>query len=264
MPSIRRRSPRAYTPKSVSPKKRKIEKNLTETSEEKPRILVIGAGYRGYSYAEPIYTSGEGIVAAVVDTSDYKRQVFGERFIWGKSEPLEGQRFKTWESYVEYEVSRRELQRTLGQTSDPGIDGVFICLIDELHATVVQALAPLGLHIMCEKPLATRLTDLLSIYGTLLSSWETLQCRALFSVGLVLRYSLPQVMLRKIVREDRTIGDVISVEHTEAVGWKHFEHCYVRYGWFNATFKNMVAKSSQGPLPQRIYQCTVSSHQIMP
>ncbi|XRM46718.1 hypothetical protein ABZX51_009747 [Aspergillus tubingensis] len=38
-------------------------------------------------------------------------------------------------------------------------------------------------------------------------------------------------MLRKLVREDRAVDDVISVEHTEAVGWKHFEHCYVRGLW---------------------------------
>lgn len=56
-----------------------------------------------------------------------------------------------------------------------------------------------------------------------------LQTEAIFAVGLVLRHSRPQVMLRKLVREDRAVGDVISVEHTEAVAWKHFEHCYVRY-----------------------------------
>lgn len=113
--------------------------------------------------------------------------------------------------------------------TDPGIDAVFVCLLDELHATVVQALAPLGLHILCEKPLATRLNDLLGVYATLMRSWETLQCQSVFAVGLVLRYSLPQMLLRRLVREERVIGDVVSTEHTKAVGWKHFEHCYVRY-----------------------------------
>ncbi|GIJ91259.1 hypothetical protein Asppvi_010224 [Aspergillus pseudoviridinutans] len=207
---------------------------LSHTSiplETKPRILIIGAGYRGYSYAEPIHTSDEGIIAAVAEPSAFKRQAFGERFIWGKSGPLEGQAFSSWEDFISYEVQRRELQRTTGMVTDPGIDAVFVCLLDELHATVVQALAPLGLHIMCEKPLATRLDDIIGIYTTLLRSWETLQCQALFAVGLVLRYSLPQVLLRKLLREDRVIGDVVSVEHTEAVGWKHFEHCYVRGPW---------------------------------
>ncbi|PLB45706.1 NAD(P)-binding protein [Aspergillus steynii IBT 23096] len=197
----------------------------------KPRILIIGAGYRGYSYAEPIHSSGEGIIAAVAEPSEFKRRAFGERFIWGTGKPLEGQAFTSWEDFISYEVNRRELERTTGTVTDPGIDAVFVCLLDELHATVVQAVAPLGLHILCEKPLATRLTDLLCIYGTLLKSWETLQTEAIFAAGLVLRHSLPQVMLRKLVREDRAVGDVISVEHTEAVGWKHFEHCYVRGPW---------------------------------
>ncbi|KAK1150023.1 hypothetical protein N8T08_003581 [Aspergillus melleus] len=214
----------------------------------KPRILIIGAGYRGYSYAEPIHSSGEGIIAAVAEPSEFKRRAFGERFIWGTGKPLEGQAFTSWEDFISYEANRRELERTTGTVMDPGIDAVFVCLLDELHATVVQAVAPLGLHILCEKPLATRLSDLLGIYGTLLKSWETLQTEAIFAVGLVLRHSLPQVMLRKLVREDRAVGHVISVEHTEAVGWKHFEHCYVRYVHAQTTnYRDKLLIISRGP-----------------
>lgn len=61
----------------------------------KPRILIIGAGYRGHSYAEPIHSSGEGIIAAVAEPSEFKRRAFGERFIWGTGKPLEGQAFSS-------------------------------------------------------------------------------------------------------------------------------------------------------------------------
>lgn len=55
---------------------------------------------------------------------------------------------------------------------------------------------------MCEKLLATQLSDLLCIYGIFLKSWEMLQTEAIFAVGLVLWHSRPQVMLWKLVRED--------------------------------------------------------------
>jgi hypothetical protein len=42
--------------------------------------------------------------------------------------------------------------------------------------------------------------------------------KTVFGVGHVLRYSPHNVLLRKLVRDVRVVGDVISVEHTEPVG----------------------------------------------
>ncbi|KAK1514566.1 streptomycin biosynthesis protein StrI [Colletotrichum costaricense] len=39
------------------------------------------------------------------------------------------------------------------------------------------------------------------------------------------------MLLRKLLLEDRVIGEVISVEHTEPAGWFHFSHSYVRGNW---------------------------------
>jgi predicted dehydrogenase len=44
---------------------------------------------------------------------------------------------------------------------------VFVTVLDEMHIYVIKALAPLGLHIMCEKPLATNLDDCIDILGTM-------------------------------------------------------------------------------------------------
>jgi predicted dehydrogenase len=115
------------------------------------------------------------------------------------------------------------------KVADPGIDAVFVCVLDDLHAVVVKSLAPLGLHIMCEKPLDTQLQDLLGMYAALSQSWAVLKRKTLFTTGYVLRYSKFFMLLRRLLREERVIGDVISVEHTEPVGWWHFEHAYVRY-----------------------------------
>ena len=37
------------------------------------------------------------------------------------------------------------------------------------------------------------------------------------------------MLLRQLVREKEVIGDVLSIEHVEPVGWWHFSHSYVRY-----------------------------------
>jgi predicted dehydrogenase len=94
-----------------------------------------------------------------------------------------------------------------------------------MHREVVTGLAELGrVHIMCEKPLATTLEDCLEMYAALQSNKDQENNQMLFSIGHVLRYSPHNMMLRNLILEDRVIGDVLSVVHTEPVGWWHFTH----------------------------------------
>lgn len=205
---------------------------LQRTTGAVPRFMIMGAGYRGHAYAGPIHDSDEGTLAAVVEKSTFKRKTFGETFIWGaagRDVAQEGEEFESWEDFLEYEVRRREKVRMGEKVADPGVDAVFICILDELHAPAIKALAPLGLHIMCEKPLATRLEDIVGIYGALTSAWRKLHHQTVFAAGFVLRYSSANMLLRKLVREEKAVGDVISVEHTDMIGWWHFVHSYVRY-----------------------------------
>jgi predicted dehydrogenase len=110
-----------------------------------------------------------------------------------------------------------------------GVDAVFICVQDRMHKEVVLGLAPLGLHIMCEKPLATSLDDCVQIYRAVSGASGE---KKLFGIGHVLRYSPHNMLLRKLLVEERVIGDVMAVNHTEPVGWWHFTHSYVRYALF--------------------------------
>jgi predicted dehydrogenase len=66
-----------------------------------------------------------------------------------------------------------------------------------------------------------------------------------FSIGHVLRYSPHNILLRKLVLEDRVIGDLLSVNHTEPVGWWHFTHSYVRGNWRreSTTAPSLLTKS---------------------
>lgn len=194
-----------------------------------PRILIIGAGSRGNSYARAVKQSGIGIVAAVAEPIDYKRSLLGSKYIWHSvsSGPLAEQEFSTWQDFSKYEIQRRK-DATAGIQVPPGIDGIFVCVLDEQHAEVVTSLAPLNIHIMCEKPLATSLEDCLNIYSSLLPGPRQKGQTAIFGIGHVLRYSPHNMLLRKLVLEDDLIGDVLSIEHTEPVGNWHFSHSYVR------------------------------------
>lgn len=198
-------------------------------SANPPRILIIGAGSRGDSYARATGDSTNGIVVAVAEPIAYKRQHLGEKYIWGKSGPSEGQQFESWKHFVAWELERRERAANGGIVPE-GVDAVFICVMDEMHKEVIIGLAPLGLHIMCEKPLATSLDDCVSIYRALLPDLpKATTPTKIFSIGHVLRYSPHNMLLRKLLLEDRVIGDILSINHTEPVGWWHFTHSYVRY-----------------------------------
>lgn len=224
-------APHAETP-SV-PQEEEVDRMPAPTrpamSTNPPRVLIVGAGSRGNSYARETGDSANGVVVAVAEPIAYKRRRLGEKYIWGKGNPSEGQEFENWKQYLEYENERRA-KASRGEIVPEGVDAVFICVLDEMHKEVIIGLAPLGLHIMCEKPLTTNMDDCVAIYKSLLPGLpHTTTPSRIFSVGHVLRYSQHNIVLRKLLLEDKAIGDILSVEHTEPVGWWHFAHSFVRY-----------------------------------
>lgn len=191
-------------------------------------FLIIGAGSRGNAYATAISENHtiNGYVGAIAEPITGKRHSFWRKYVSGRKEPRPGEVFETWQEFVDYELDRRNRK----EKSEPvleGVDGVFVCVLDEMHAEIITTLAPLHLHIMSEKPLATTLQDCLKIYRSLKPPGGEPD-RAIFSIGHVLRYSPHNMLLRQLLLEDEVIGDVLSIEHTEPVGYWHFSHSYVR------------------------------------
>ena len=191
-------------------------------------FLIIGAGSRGNAYATAL--SGDaainGSVGAIAEPIASKRNSFWRKYISGGKEPQPGQAFETWQEFLKYEVDRRS-RKQRGEFVLEGVDGIFVCVLDEMHAEIITTLAPLHLHIMSEKPLATTLQDCLKIYRSLKPPGGEPD-RAVFSIGHVLRYSPHNMLLRQLLLEDEVIGDIFSIEHTEPVGYWHFSHSYVR------------------------------------
>ena len=203
-----------------------IEKVTSYRRSECLNFLIIGAGSRGHAYASALTQLALETpirIGGIAEPITSKRRAFEKKYVRpGEKCEL----FNTWQEYVSFETARQEHV----QHGDPvieNIDGVFVCVLDEMHADIITALAPLGLNIMSEKPLATTLNDCLRIYRSLQPPGTTAP-RAIFSIGHVLRYSPHNKLLRKLLLEERVIGDILSMEHTEPVGWWHFSHSYVR------------------------------------
>ncbi|TIA66937.1 Cullin-domain-containing protein [Aureobasidium pullulans] len=177
-----------------------------------PRILIVGAGSRGNAYARAVSESGQGIVAAIAEPIAFKRNLLGSKYIWGsKNSPSDGQEFEDWRAFLQWETNRRT-DAAAGRQVQPGIDGIFVCILDEQHAEVITALGHLAIHTLCEKPLATTLKDCLAI-SSAMSSQQGGQS-AIFGIGHVLRYSPHNMLLRKLVLEDQIIGPLANKKHS--------------------------------------------------
>lgn len=220
------------------------------SSPNPPRLAIIGAGSRGQAYASAVIRATAGRVVAVAEPHDFKRAQFGRNYIWGldgRDSPSDDEAFASWTDFVDHE---RDLRRRIAAGEKglpPPVDGVFVCVLDEMHRDVVVALASLpgGVHIMCEKPLATTLAHCVEMYRALRDNRGANGERCVFSIGHVLRYSPHNVELRRLLFEERVIGDVLSVVHTEPVGWWHFTHSYVRGNWRreDTTAPSLLTKS---------------------
>ncbi|CEJ82646.1 hypothetical protein VHEMI02697 [[Torrubiella] hemipterigena] len=222
-----------------------LEKPATEEAANKTkdsaRFIIIGAGSRGYAYANAIHKFTNGVVAAVAEPYKFKRETIGKKFIWGSEEPSEGQSFEAWDEFLEYELARRKRVADGEENVPPGVDGIFICVLDEMHHELVVKLAPLGLSIMCEKPLSTSLKSCIEMYNAVHKNLNS----SVFSIGHVLRYSPHNLVLRRLLIDEKAIGNISSATHTEPVGWWHFTHAFVRGNWRNSktTAPSLLTKS---------------------
>jgi predicted dehydrogenase len=207
-----------------------------------PRILVIGAGSRGTTYAQWTQRYTNAVIAGICEPIAHKRRVFSQRFIAERrvyadkfiapGVPATEHAWAGWREWVVFERARRE-KAARGEEVQKGVDAVFVCVLDEMHAEVVCTLAKMGVHLLVEKPLSTRLESCVEIFNALRDAKEGVEVGgkkdAVFGICHVLRYSAHNMLLRELVREKEVIGDVLSVEHVEPVGWWHFSHSYVRY-----------------------------------
>jgi predicted dehydrogenase len=103
-------------------------------------------------------------------------------------------------------------------------DGVILATQDTMHVEPVEAYASLGYHILLEKPMAPTADDCRRIAAA------ARRHRVLLAVCHVLRYTRYTQLLRATLDAGR-IGDIVSVQHLEPVGYWHQAHSFVRGNW---------------------------------
>ena len=98
-----------------------------------------------------------------------------------------------------------------------------------MHEKGMLAFAKLGYHIMLEKPMAPTAKACMRIYK---AAKESQKNGKLFAVCHVMRYTTYSQIVKKMV-SDGVIGDVVTIDHHEPVGFWHMAHSYVRGNWRN-------------------------------
>jgi len=195
-------------------------RHLKSSTHAPVSCLLLGAGNRGEAYASWALRNPEKMtVVGVAEPNGIRR----ERFARAHTIPAERQ-FESW-------------QHALAESRFA--DLLVIATPDRLHHGPAMRGLELGYHLLLEKPIAP--------------GWD--QCRELLdqqgkhpqmvAVCHVLRYT-PFYRKLKAIADSGLLGEVVSLEHIEPVGYWHQAHSFVRGNWGRSSRSSpmILAKSS--------------------
>lgn len=170
--------------------------------------ILIGAGLRGgYVYSQyALDHPNEFKVVAVAEPDPERREAFSKKH----NIPQEMQ----FESYKEI------LKR------DKIADCAMICTQDRMHYEPVVTALEKGYHVLCEKPMSPDKEEIIKM-GKMAKQYDRI-----LSVCHVLRYS-PFFSKIKLLLDEKKIGQLITIQHIEEVGYWHHAHSFVRGNWRN-------------------------------
>jgi predicted dehydrogenase len=170
-------------------------------------VLLVGAGSRGQIYARYARQHPEQMrLVGVAEPRGFQRDLMVQTY----GIPTENV-FADWR-----EAAARERLA----------DAVVIATQDALHVEPVLALAPKGYAILLEKPLAPNLPDCQRIVQAVQ------QHHNLFAVCHTMRYTGYTRTVKQLL-DAGIIGQIVSLEHLEPVGYWHQAHSFVRGNWRN-------------------------------
>ncbi|MBE6399072.1 MAG: Gfo/Idh/MocA family oxidoreductase [Lentisphaerae bacterium] len=183
------------------------------------KLAVIGAGARGFGYATYARQFPERLqIVAVADPDDFRRNKMGNLY-----NIPEAMRFKSYQEFV----------------SKPKMcDAVAICTQDNLHEAPAIACAKCGYHILLEKPMAPTAQACKNIVAAVK------EAGVMFAVCHVLRYTKYTEAVRNILKSGE-IGEIMTIQHLEPLGYWHQAHSFVRGNWRNEAESSfmLLAKS---------------------
>jgi len=170
-------------------------------------MIVAGAGDRGFVYAS--YAMAHPDRARIIGVAE-PRDYYREKMAKDHNIPEENV-FTDWKDMVK---------------RPKFANAVIITTQDRLHRDPAIAFVKKGYHILLEKPMAPDEKSCREITKTVHSK------NIIFAVGHVLRYTRYTQHLKGII-DSGLIGDVMSIQHLEPVGFWHQAHSFVRGNWRN-------------------------------
>lgn len=174
----------------------------------KPVTLVVaGAGSRGTGYAR--FALEHPDRAKVVGVAE-PREFYRERLAKDHDIPRESV-FADWK-----ELAARE----------KFADAAIVATQDAMHVGPAVEFARKGYHLLLEKPMAPSEEGCRRIVDAAMKN------EVILAVCHVLRYTAYTRRLKKII-DSGAIGEVVSVQHLEPVGYWHMAHAFVRGNWRN-------------------------------
>lgn len=168
-------------------------------------VVGIGAGNRLNAYVEYAVLHPEEMrVIAIVEPNDVRREHCARRC----GVPTENC-FTDWKEFLQREKMA---------------DAVFICTPDNMHYEPAMLALERGYDVLLEKPIAQSWRECNDIV------LRARQLNRIVGVCHVLRYNPYFMKFREIVAGG-TLGELISVNHVEAVGIERMAHAFVRGLW---------------------------------
>ncbi len=173
---------------------------------EKVKIALIGAGERGqFNYAPYWKLHGHEMCFGAVAEPDRERR---ERFAEEYKIPQEGIFERAEDFFAAPKVCH----------------GVMICTQDTRHFEFACRAVRQGYKILLEKPISPDIRECLELQRL------AEEYKAEIMVCHVMRYTKFYRTIKKLL-EEKAIGEVVSIVHTENVGYWHYAHSYVRGNW---------------------------------
>lgn len=169
------------------------------------KLAVLGAGSRGMTYAREGVLSGRGVVTAIAEPRADRRAAAAAELGVAPERAV-----ADWHDLL--------------ALPDLDVDAVVVATPDRQHTEPALAFLERRLPLLLEKPMAPTEDEAAQIVAA------AERAGVVVCVAHVLRYSpYTQVVKERIAAG--AVGDVVSVEHLEPVGWWHQAHSYVRGNW---------------------------------
>ena len=183
------------------------------------RLAVVGAGSRGTIYANYALDHPDQLeIVGVAEPRDFYRNQLVEAHKIAPENIT-----NDWHTWL---------------TRPKFADGIIITTPDALHSDPAIAFAGLGYHLLLEKPMSPNETDCRRIVQAVRMAGVML------AVCHVMRYTQYTKLVKKILDAGQ-IGEIISVQHLEPVGFWHQAHSFVRGNWHNeARSSSMLLQKS--------------------